>query len=57
MLEQLVIDFNIDDEAAADKFYSSKTFAKLADESTKFYKKNWQKIYELLKQELNKDSD
>jgi len=52
LLEQFVIDFGIDDETAADKFYSSKTFAKLADESTDFYKKTWQDIYELLKQEL-----
>ena len=57
LLEQFVIDFEIDDETAADKFFSSKTFAKLADDSTEFYKKKWQEIYELLKQELNKDSN
>jgi len=54
LLEQLVIDFDINEEVAADKFYSSKTFSKLADESTELYKKTWQEIYELLKQELNK---
>jgi hypothetical protein len=52
LLEQFILDFNIDDETAADKFYSSKTFAQLADESTGFYKKTWQEIYEMLKQEL-----
>jgi hypothetical protein len=54
LLEQFILDFNIGDETAADKFYSSKTFARLADESTEFYKKSWQEIYEMLKQELNK---
>ena len=44
---------NIDEETATDKFYSSKTFAKLADDSTELYKKSWQEIYELLKRELN----
>jgi len=52
LLEQFVTDFNIDEETAADKFFSSKTFAKLADETTELYKKTWQEIYELLKQEL-----
>ena len=52
LLEQLVIDFNIDEETATDKFFSSNTFAKLADESTGLYKKPWQEIYEMLKKEL-----
>ncbi|MDR2148344.1 MAG: DUF3990 domain-containing protein [Tannerella sp.] len=52
LIEQFILDFNIDEETATDKFFSSDTFAKLADESTKFYKKTWQEIYELLKQEL-----
>jgi len=57
LLEQVVMDFDIDGETATDKFFSSKTFAKLADERTELYKKSWQEIYELLKQELNKESD
>jgi len=52
LLEQLVIDFNIDEETATDKFFSSNTFAKLADESTGLYKKPWQEIYEMLKKEM-----
>jgi len=55
LLEQFILDFNIDEETAADKFYSSNTFAKLADETTELYKKTWQEIYELLKQELKKE--
>jgi hypothetical protein len=54
LLEQFILDFNINDGTAADKFYSSKTFTRLADESTGFYKKTWQEIYEMLKQELKK---
>jgi hypothetical protein len=52
LIGQFISDFNIDEETAADKFFSSNTFAKLADEATEFYKKTWQEIYELLKQEL-----
>jgi hypothetical protein len=52
LIEQLIIDFNIDEETATDKFFSSNTFVKLADENTDFYKKTWQEIYEHLKQEL-----
>ena len=54
LLEQLVLDFSINEEKAADLFYSSETFGKLADEITKLYKKNWTEIYEMLKTELTK---
>ena len=54
LLEQFVIDFNFDEEKATDIFYSSNIFGKLADESTQFYKKSWQEIYEMLKSELQK---
>ncbi|MCL1933327.1 MAG: DUF3990 domain-containing protein [Candidatus Azobacteroides sp.] len=53
LLEQLMLDCGIDEENAADLFYSSKTFGKLADESTRFYLKPWTEIYEILKRELN----
>lgn len=52
LLEQLVIDFNIDEEKATDMFYSSKTFTQLSDATTNLYKKSWQEIYEILNQEL-----
>jgi hypothetical protein len=52
LLEHFVIDFNIGEEKATDLFYSSDTFEKLADESTELYKKPWQEVYKLLKQEL-----
>jgi len=52
LLKQFILDFDIDEETAADKFFSSDTFAKLADETTELYKKTWQEIYESLRQEL-----
>jgi len=53
LVEALVLDRNIDDIEAADLFYKSKTFARLSDETTKFYEKPWQEIYEMLKHELH----
>ncbi|MDR0970188.1 MAG: DUF3990 domain-containing protein [Lentimicrobiaceae bacterium] len=53
LLEQCIIDFNINEDIAADTFYSSNTFSKLADETTKLYKKTWQEIYKMLQIELN----
>ena len=52
LLEQLMLDFNFDEEKAADLFFSSETFGKLADETTGLYKKNWTEIYKLLLSEL-----
>jgi hypothetical protein len=52
LLEKLMLDTQIDEEKAADLFYSSDTFALLEDENTQLYLKSWQEIYEILKQEL-----
>ena len=46
-------DYCINEMEATDQYYTSKTYAQLADESTEFYLKPWQEIYELLKQEIN----
>jgi hypothetical protein len=51
LVEQLMIDNQIDETQATDIFYNSKTFAQLADESTEFFKRPWQEIYEMLKKE------
>jgi hypothetical protein len=53
LFEQLVLDTDMDEEKAANAFYSSQTFARLSDESTGLYQKPWQEIYEMLKKELN----
>ena len=52
IVEKLVIDFNFDEEIAADKFFSSNTFSKLTDTSTQLYEKDWIEIYKLLLNEL-----
>jgi len=52
IVEQLVIDFNLDEKTAADKFFSSHTFSKLADISNLLYEKDWTEIYQLLLNEL-----
>jgi len=36
-----------------DRYYTSNTYTQLADESTEFYLKSWQEIYELLKQKID----
>jgi hypothetical protein len=54
IVEKLVTDFNFNEEVAADKFFSSNTFSKLADTSTQLYEKNWTEIYQLLLNELKK---
>jgi len=56
IVEILVMEFGFDEEAAADKFFSSNTFSKLADTSTQLYKETWQEIYEILKAEFKNDS-
>jgi hypothetical protein len=53
IVEQMKIEKDIDAIRAADMFYTSKTFAKLADKTTLFYKKDWNEIYKLLLYELN----
>ncbi len=53
LLEALMVEKSINEVVAADLFYTSKTFAQLADESTGLYLKTWQEIYESLKRELN----
>jgi hypothetical protein len=45
-------DCGINELSAADKYYTSQAYFQLADETTEFYKKSWQEIYEMLKQEL-----
>jgi hypothetical protein len=54
VVEKLMIDNRIDEIKASNLYYESKTFEQLSDESTKFYKRSWQKIYEMLKNELSK---
>jgi len=52
IVERLMIDKDIDELQATDLFYTSETFIRLSDESTKLYERPWQEIYEMLKKEL-----
>jgi hypothetical protein len=52
VIENLMTDAHTDEEKAADMYYGSTVFSKLSDESTGFYQKPWQEIYEMLKTEL-----
>jgi hypothetical protein len=53
VVQKLMTDYDINEMEAADRYYTSNTYTQLADESTEFYLKPWQEIYELLKQEIN----
>ncbi|MDR0692540.1 MAG: DUF3990 domain-containing protein [Prevotellaceae bacterium] len=49
----LVADGCFEKDKAADTLYNSKTFARLADKTTRFYEKDWTEIYKLLSDEIN----
>jgi hypothetical protein len=52
VLQALMTDYGIPEIEAADIYYTSETYSKLADETTGLYKELWTKIYEMLKEEL-----
>ena len=52
IVQSLMSDYDMNELEATDRYYTSKIYSLLADESTEFHKKNWQDIYELLKKEL-----
>ena len=52
VIEKLVLDSGMDDKAAAEIFFSSATFAQLADASTGLHLKPWHEIFEMFKTEL-----
>jgi len=52
IVEKLVTDFGFDEKTATENFFSSDTFSKLADTSSRLYEKNWTEIYNLLLTEM-----
>jgi hypothetical protein len=52
----LVKDYSFTVEEAIDKYFSSNTYKQLTDETTGLYQKPSEYIYNMLKQELKKDS-
>jgi hypothetical protein len=55
IVENLITDFDFDEDTATDMFFSSKTFTKLANIETKLYEKPWTEIYKLLLNELKSE--
>ena len=54
ILQSLMIDCGLNEIEAIDIYYSSNTATQLADHTTELYQKQWQEIYEMLNNELNK---
>jgi len=54
IIQSLVVDFQMDDHQAIDTYFNSNTYSLLTDESTRYYEKPWQELYEILKSELTK---
>jgi hypothetical protein len=52
VIKQIIKDKNMDDREATDIFFTSQTFTKLSDKSTKIHLMPWQEVYEMLKKEL-----
>jgi len=52
IVETLMTKHGLNETEALDCYYTSQTFAQLADETTKLYQKPWQEIYARLKQEM-----
>jgi hypothetical protein len=48
IIENLIVDFNFDEEKASNLFFNSETYSKLSDTETKLYEKDWTETYELL---------
>jgi hypothetical protein len=52
IMQTLMSDYGLTELEATEMYYTSQTFARLADETTGLYQKPWHKIYEMLKSEL-----
>ncbi len=52
LLERLMLDTGMDEVKATDAFYTSETFARLADESTGLHLRPWEEIYDMIRAEL-----
>jgi hypothetical protein len=52
IVENLIAGRDLSEREATDLFYSSNSYAKLTDKTTKFHEKPWQEIYKMLENEL-----
>jgi hypothetical protein len=53
IIKNLIIEKKMTEFEATDKYYTSNLYARLSDEATKFYEKEWSEIYQLLIHELS----
>ena len=54
IVNALMVDFGMPEAKAMDAYYTSATYARLANETTNLWQKTWQDIYKMLKVELKK---
>ena len=52
IVKALMTDFKLSEIEATDIYYKSAIYKRLADETTQFYLKSWQEIYQMLQAEL-----
>ena len=52
IVKALMTDFKLSEIEATDIYYKSEIYNRLADETTQFYLKSWQEIYQMLQAEL-----
>jgi len=52
IIEQLILDFDFNEEKVTNLFFNSDTYSKLSDPETHLYEKDWTEIYKLLLTEL-----
>jgi len=55
IVDCLIMNSGLSETDSEDLYFTSDTYARLSDESTKLYKKSWQEIYEMLKEEKGTD--
>jgi hypothetical protein len=51
IVDSINTDYNLSEADSEDLYFTSDTYAKLSDETTKLYEKSWREIYEMLKKE------
>jgi len=52
ILNKIIQDKKINVDLASDIFFSSKTFADIANKKLEYYKQDWKEVYKMLKEEL-----
>lgn len=53
VVQALMSEYGLSELEATDLYYTSKTYALVAEESTGYYQKPWREIYEILREELD----